>query len=207
MIIVIKFGVKVIGVNNCNLENFEVDFGIMGCLKEMVFKDIFLFVFSGINSYQDVFDCKRDGINGIFVGEVIMCVFDVFKFIREFCVGFEVVVFQSVINFMFVKICGICFVEVVMEVIKVGVDFVGMIFVFGMKWCVFDEMVLVILKVVYDVQIIVGEVVKFFKLVMDFFFVLVEFLRKYCFFFVGVFMNQFLEEVFEKQRLYNFDIV
>lgn len=81
MIRVVKLGLKVIGVNNCNLESFEVDFGIIGWLWSMVFEGIIICVLSGINFYDDVLSLKKDGVNVVLVGEFIMCVLDVIKFI------------------------------------------------------------------------------------------------------------------------------
>ncbi|CAP69132.1 uncharacterized protein PODANS_7_10910 [Podospora anserina S mat+] len=207
MTIAIKLGAKVIGVNNRNLENFEVDLGTTGRLKEMVPKDTFLLALSGINSHQDVLDCKRDGINGILVGEAIMRAPDASKFIRELCAGPEAAAPQSVTNPMLVKICGTRSAEAATEAIKAGADLVGMILVPGTKRCVSDETALAISKAVHDAQTTAGEAVKLPKSATDFFSVSAELLRKHRPLLVGVFMNQPLEEVLEKQRLYNLDIV
>lgn len=207
MAIAIKLGAKVIGVNNRNLENFEVDLGTTGRLKEMVPKDTFLLALSGINSHQDVLDCKRDGINGILVGEAIMRAPDASKFIRELCAGPEAAAPQSVTNPLLVKICGTRSAEAATEAIKAGANLVGMILVPGTKRCVSDETALAISKAVHDAQTTAGEAVKLPKTATDFFSVSAELLRKHRPLLVGVFMNQPLEEVLEKQRLYNLDIV
>ncbi|KAK4650819.1 anthranilate synthase / indole-3-glycerol phosphate synthase [Podospora pseudocomata] len=207
MTIAIKLGAKVIGVNNRNLENFEVDLGTTGRLKEMVPKDTFLLALSGINSHQDILDCKRDGINGILVGEAIMRAPDASKFIRKLCAGPEAAAPQSVTNPLLVKICGTRSAEAATEAIKAGADLVGMILVPGTKRCVSDETALAISKAVHDAQATAGEAVKLPKTATDFFSVSAELLRKHRPLLVGVFMNQPLEEVLEKQRLYNLDIV
>ncbi|KAK0670606.1 indole-3-glycerol phosphate synthase-domain-containing protein [Cercophora samala] len=207
MTIAIKLGAKVIGVNNRNLENFEVDLGTTGRLKEMVPKGTFLLALSGINSHQDVLDCKRDGINGILVGEAIMRAPDASKFIRELCAGPEAPAPQTVTNPLLVKICGTRSAEAAMEAIKAGADLVGMILVPGTKRCVSDETALAISKAVHDAQTASGEAVKLPKTATDFFSVSAELLRKHRPLLVGVFMNQPLEEVLEKQRAYDLDIV
>ncbi|KAK0748855.1 indole-3-glycerol phosphate synthase-domain-containing protein [Apiosordaria backusii] len=209
MTIAIKLGAKVIGVNNRNLENFEVDLGTTGRLKEMVPKDTFLLALSGINSHQDVLDCKRDGINGILVGEAIMRAPDASKFIRELCAGPEAPAPQTATNPLLVKICGTRSAEAATEAINAGADLVGMILVPGTKRCVSDETALAVSKAVHDAQTTAagGEAIKLPQTATDFFSVSSELLRKHRPLLVGVFMNQPLEEVLEKQRLYNLDIV
>ncbi|KAK4174003.1 indole-3-glycerol phosphate synthase-domain-containing protein [Triangularia setosa] len=208
MTIAIKLGAKVIGVNNRNLENFEVDLGTTGRLKEMVPEDTFLLALSGINSHQDVLDCKRDGINGILVGEAIMRAPDASKFIRELCAGPEAPAPQTATNPLLVKICGTRSAEAATEAINAGADLVGMILVPGTKRCVSEETALAISKAIHDARAATGgETIKLPKTATDFFSVSIELLRKHRPLLVGVFMNQPLEEVLEKQRAYNLDIV
>ncbi|KAH6841106.1 indole-3-glycerol phosphate synthase-domain-containing protein [Chaetomium sp. MPI-CAGE-AT-0009] len=208
----IKLGSKVIGVNNRNLENFEVDLGTTGRLRSMVPKDTFLCALSGINSHQDVLDCKRDGVNGVLVGEAIMRAPDASKFIRELCAGPEAPAPQSTTNPLLVKICGTRSAEAATEAIKAGADLVGMILVPGTKRCVSHETALAISEAVHSSKknaaaTATSEAVQVPQAATDFFTLASEVLRKRGPLLVGVFMNQPLADVLEKQRLYGLDVV
>ncbi|KAK0636854.1 indole-3-glycerol phosphate synthase-domain-containing protein [Bombardia bombarda] len=213
MAVAIKLGAKVIGVNNRNLESFEVDLGTTGRLRSMVPKDTFLCALSGINTHQDVLGCKRDGVNGILVGEAIMRAPDASVFIRELCAGPAAPAPGSEAKPLLVKICGTRSAEAATEAIKAGADLVGMIMVPGTKRCVSHETALAISQAVHTNSkgAIGGETkttkTATTKLAQDFFSVSGEVLRKQGPLLVGVFMNQPLEEVLEKQRLYNLDVV
>ncbi|KAL2146063.1 hypothetical protein VTI28DRAFT_5402 [Corynascus sepedonium] len=213
MAIAIKLGSKVIGVNNRNLENFEVDLGTTGRLRSMVPKDTFLCALSGINSHQDVLDCKRDGVNGILVGEAIMRAPDASKFIRELCAGPEAPAPKSAIQPLLVKICGTRSAEAATEAIKAGADLVGMILVPGTKRCVSHETAFAISEAVHNSskRAVPGgaeaATVQVSKTATDFFALTGQVLRSKAPLLVGVFMNQPLEDVLEKQRLYSLDIV
>lgn len=209
MAIAIKLGAKVIGVNNRNLENFEVDLGTTGRLRSMVSKDTFLCALSGINSHQDVLDCKRDGVNGVLVGEAIMRAPDASKFIRELCAGPEAPAPKSVTKPLLVKICGTRSAEAASAAIEAGADLVGMILVPGTKRVVSHETALAISKAVHGSKkdAASSEAIQVPQAATDFFTLSGEVLRKKAPLLVGVFMNQPLDEVLEKQRLYNLDVV
>ena len=209
MAIAIKLGSKVIGVNNRNLENFEVDLGTTGRLRSMVSKDTFLCALSGINSHQDVLDCKRDGVNGVLVGEAIMRAPDASKFIRELCAGPEAPAPTSATKPLLVKICGTRSAEAASEAIQAGADFVGMILVPGTKRVVSHETALAISQAVHGSKkdATSSEAIQVPRTATDFFTLSGEVLRKKAPLLVGVFMNQPLDEVLEKQRLYNLDVV
>ncbi|KAM7220775.1 multifunctional tryptophan biosynthesis protein [Rhypophila decipiens] len=208
MTIAIKLGAKVIGVNNRNLENFEVDLGTTGRLRSMVPKETFLLALSGINSHQDVLDCKKDGVNGVLVGEAIMRAPDASQFISQLCAGEATPASRSSSKPLLVKICGTRSAEAATEAIKSGADIVGIILVPGTKRCVSDETALAISKAVHGFEKPgVSEPVEASKNATDFFTLSGEILRKQRPILVGVFMNQPLEEVLQKQKLYNLDAV
>ncbi|KAL2181963.1 indole-3-glycerol phosphate synthase-domain-containing protein [Thermothelomyces heterothallicus CBS 202.75] len=211
MAIAIKLGAKVIGVNNRNLESFEVDLGTTGRLRSMVPKDTLLLALSGINSHQDVLDCKRDGVNGILVGEAIMRAPDATKFIRELCAGPDAPAPESSSTKpLLVKICGTRSAEAAIEAVKAGADLVGMILVPGTKRCVSHETALAISEAVHSSKKAAPaatEAVHVPQTATDFFALTGETLRKRAPLLVGVFMNQPLAEVLEKQRLYKLDVV
>jgi anthranilate synthase/indole-3-glycerol phosphate synthase/phosphoribosylanthranilate isomerase len=217
MAIAIKLGSKVIGVNNRNLENFEVDLGTTGRLRSMVPKDTFLCALSGINSHQDVLDCKRDGVNGVLVGEAIMRAPDASKFIRELCAGPDAPAPKSATNPLLVKICGTRSAEAATEAINAGADLVGMILVPGTKRCVSHETALAISEAVHSnsrsknpttTTTTQEETIHVPHAATDFFTLTSSVLRKQGRpLLVGVFMNQPLADVLEKQRLYSLDVV
>jgi anthranilate synthase/indole-3-glycerol phosphate synthase/phosphoribosylanthranilate isomerase len=208
MAIAIKLGSKVIGVNNRNLENFEVDLGTTGRLRSMVSSDTFLCALSGINSHQDVLDCKRDGVNGVLVGEAIMRAPDASKFIRDLCAGPEAPAPTSTSKPLMVKICGTRSAEAASEAINAGADLIGMILVPGTKRCVSHETALAISDAVHSAnKAASAEPIQVPATATDFFTLSGEVLRKKAPLLAGVFMNQPLEEVLEKQRLYGLDLV
>ncbi|KAL2271879.1 hypothetical protein VTJ83DRAFT_1250 [Remersonia thermophila] len=210
MEIALRLGAKVIGVNNRNLENFEVDLGTTGRLRSMVPSDTFLCALSGINSHQDVLDCKRDGVSGILVGEAIMRAADPTTFIRELCAGpGAAAAAPSAAKPLLVKICGTRSAEAAAEAVRAGADLVGMILVPGTRRCVSHETALAISAAVHGSKskpapAAPGEAS---PAAADFFAHSAELVRKRGPLLVGVFMNQPLSEVLEKQRLYDLDIV
>lgn len=211
----IKLGAKVIGVNNRNLETFEVDLGTTGRLRSMVPQETFLCALSGINTHQDVLDCKRDGVNAVLVGEAIMRAPDASRFIRELCAGplAAAAPAQPAPQPLLVKICGTRSAEAAAEAAKAGADLIGMILVPGSKRCVSHEAALAISEAVHNhkkdaAAAAVSEPIRLPQTATDFFALSAELLRKRrCPLLVGVFMDQPLDEVLEKQRLYDLDVV
>lgn len=209
MTIAVKLGSKAIGVNNRNLETFEVDLGTTKSLRSMVPSDTIICALSGINSHQDVQDCKNDGVNAVLVGEAIMRAPDASKFIQELCSGIApsppVVDAQPLI----VKICGTRSAEAAAEAVKCGADMVGMILVPGTKRCVSHDTALAISKAVHEGRIekAKSSSKRTSNVAQDFFSSARDALTSKGPRLVGVFMNQPLEEVLEKQKLYDLDIV
>ncbi|KAJ3808994.1 indole-3-glycerol phosphate synthase [Lentinula aff. lateritia] len=77
-------GAKVIGVNNRNLHNFDVDMGTTSRLVDMVReKNVLLCALSGISGPQDVKVYKGQGVNAVLVGEALMRAADTTVFIRD----------------------------------------------------------------------------------------------------------------------------
>ncbi|KKY38888.1 putative anthranilate synthase multifunctional protein [Diaporthe ampelina] len=205
----IKLGAKVVGVNNRNLETFEVDLRTTRSLRSMVPQDVIICALSGINTHADVQDCKNDGVNAILVGEAIMRAPDTSKFIQELCSGTTILSPKVESQPLIVKICGTRSAEAATEAIKAGADLIGMILVPGTKRCVSHETALAISKAVQDSRSpgrfaqpkLASDVAQ------DFFAAAKRNLTGKGASLVGVFMNQPLEEVLEKQILYNLDIV
>lgn len=209
MTIAAKLGAKVIGVNNRNLENFEVDLGTTGRLRSMVPPETFLCALSGINTHQDVLDCKKDGVNGVLVGESIMRAPDASQFIRQLCAGLSTPAPVAAPNPLLVKICGTRSAEAAAEAVKAGADLVGMILVPGAKRLVSHETALAISEAVHkhSLSSTAAEASKPAPGAVDFFTSSAQTLASHRPQLVGVFQNQPLEEVLEKQRAYGLDIV
>lgn len=205
----VKLGSKVIGVNNRNLETFEVDLGTTKSLRSMVPKDTIICALSGINSHKDVQDCKNDGVNAVLVGEAIMRAPDASKFIQELCSGIPSSSPKVETQPLIVKICGTRSAEAAAEAVKAGADMVGMILVPGTKRCVSHDTAMSISKTVHESRYAKPSVIStgMTNVAVDFFSRARDTLTNKGALLVGVFMNQPLEEVLEKQRLYDLDVV
>lgn len=205
----IKLGAKVVGVNNRNLETFEVDLHTTRSLRSMVPQDVIICALSGINTHSDVQDCKNDGVNAILVGEAIMRAPDTTKFIQELCSGTTTLFPKVEAQPLIVKICGTRSAEAATEAIKAGADLIGMILVPGTKRCVTHETALAISKAVQDSRSPERSAQPEHPsdVAQDFFAGAKRTLTGKGASLVGVFMNQPLEEVLEKQILYSLDIV
>ncbi|QYT04305.1 Multifunctional tryptophan biosynthesis protein [Trichoderma simmonsii] len=210
MTIAVKLGAKVIGVNNRNLETFEVDINTTGRLRSMVPDTTIICALSGINKHQDVLDCKRDGINAVLVGEAIMKAPDATTFISELCSGSKPPPKNNVPEKVHVKICGIRTVEAALEAVKAGADFIGVNFVPGAKRAASHEVALAISEAVRATSKSSEAPVKLPIAAYgatDFFSLTSQNLKTSRTQVVGIFQNQPLSEVLEKQRLYNLDLV
>ncbi|CAN8096696.1 unnamed protein product [Discula destructiva] len=204
----VKLGSKVIGVNNRNLETFEVDLGTTRSLRAMVPQETIICALSGINSHKDVQDCKNDGVNAVLVGEAIMRAPDASAFIRELCSGITAPPPKVETPPLIVKICGTRSAEAAAEAVKAGADMVGMILVPGTKRCVPHETALDISKAVRESRITTPSTSSSASSVAtDFFSCARHIITGKGTLLVGVFMNQPLQQVLEKQKLYDLDVV
>ena len=214
----VALGAKAIGVNNRNLESFEVDIKTTSRLRSMVPEDTILCALSGINTRADVVENEKDGVNAVLVGESIMRAADPAQFIRHLCSGAPLSAPSSSTSFraqpLLVKICGTRSAEAALEAARSGADLVGMILVPGTKRCVSDETALAISKALHEyVDEEAGTAstaVASPAIATDFFSIAQDtFSRKRNGrpLLVGVFMNQPLEEVLAKTKLYNLDVV
>ncbi|KAI1828405.1 indole-3-glycerol phosphate synthase [Xylaria intraflava] len=134
----VKLGAKIIGVNNRNLESFEVDLGTTGRLRGLVPQETIICALSGINTHDDVVINQKDGVNAILVGESIMRAPDASQFIEELCTG-KVTTKRSTPEPLLVKICGTRTPEAAKVAAEAGADLIGMILVPGRKRTVSDE--------------------------------------------------------------------
>ncbi|KAH6883125.1 anthranilate synthase component 2 [Alternaria rosae] len=209
--IAVKLGAQVIGVNNRNLVNFEVDMETTNRLINMVPKETILCALSGIAGPKDVEPYIKSGVGAVLVGEALMRASDTAQFIAELLGGSSTKKTGTTSSPM-VKICGTRSAEAARAAIEAGADLIGMILAPGTKRTVTAETALEISETVHKTR----------KPVVSKSGLLAESKSATDFFehgaarlvssdshalLVGVFRNQSLEYVLEQQRLLNLDVV
>ncbi|CEI68598.1 Multifunctional tryptophan biosynthesis protein [Fusarium venenatum] len=206
----VKLGAKVIGVNNRNLESFEVDLNTTGRLRSMVPESTIICALSGINTHDDVLMNKRDGVNAVLVGEAIMKAPDASVFISQLCSGTEPAAKTDAVSSLYVKICGTRSAEAARRAAESGADFVGICLVPNAKRCISHKTALAISEAVHtypSTQKYETQVAAVDNKTKDFFEAATQRLRCPRPQLVGIFQNQPLNEVLEKQKQYNLDLV
>ncbi|KIK90839.1 hypothetical protein PAXRUDRAFT_831327 [Paxillus rubicundulus Ve08.2h10] len=132
----LELGAKVIGVNNRNLHDFQVDMGTTSRLVDMVRShDVVLCALSGISSPDDVRQYAAQGVAAVLVGEALMRAQDTKAFIRELLDWPlpEHAEYTHAASPPLVKICGIRSVEEANTAAQLGADMLGLMFVPGSK--------------------------------------------------------------------------
>ncbi|OSD04119.1 N-anthranilate isomerase [Trametes coccinea BRFM310] len=128
----LALGAKVIGVNNRNLHDFQVDMNTTSRLADMVReRDVILCALSGIQSSQDVRTYTEQGVGAVLVGEALMRAKDTKAFIRQLLEWPEPenAKGKGVDSAPLVKICGIRTEEEAITAMEAGADFLGLMFV------------------------------------------------------------------------------
>ncbi|KAK6207485.1 TrpC [Colletotrichum tabaci] len=205
----LKLGSKAIGVNNRNLESFEVDMNTTSRLRSMVPENTIICALSGINSHKDVILCKNDGVNAVLVGEAIVRAPDTTKFIRELCSGTDAEAESVATHPLFVKICGTRTPEAALEAVKSGADLVGICLVPGAKRCISDETAAAISEAVHSFTPSSTRAPSSVptKSATDYYTASAARLSSPRPLVAGIFQNQPLDEVLEKQKRFSLDIV
>ena len=128
MKIALDLGSKVIGVNNRNLHDFNVDMGTTSRLVEMVReRDVVLCALSGISSSKDVQMYKEEGVRAVLVGEALMRAQDTSAFIRELLTWPEPAKEKKTEDHVWVKVNGITSKEQAVALSSAGVHMLGVI--------------------------------------------------------------------------------
>lgn len=126
----LELGAKLVGVNNRNLHNFEVDMNTTSSLADMVRgRGIVLCALSGITTHADVKTYVDQGVSAVLVGEALMRAKDTSAFIREL-LGWPVQEkAEQPDQPPLVKICGIRTVAEAIAAASAGADMLGLMFV------------------------------------------------------------------------------
>jgi anthranilate synthase/indole-3-glycerol phosphate synthase/phosphoribosylanthranilate isomerase len=211
MQIAVNLGSKVIGVNNRNLVNFEVDLETTSRLMEMVPKSTIVCALSGIAGPKDVEPYTKSGVGAVLVGEALMRASNTAQFISDLLGGTSQTSSPTTTPPL-VKICGTRSAEAAAAAVEAGADLVGIILAANRKRTVSIDTALAISEVVHNARREGGATTQstagsnsayeFFEHASS------QHLAGATHpLLVGVFQNQPLEYVLEQQRLLNLDIV
>lgn len=213
MQVAVKLGSKVIGVNNRNLANFEVDLETTSRLMSGVPKETIVCALSGISGPKDVEPYQKNGVGAVLVGEALMRASNTAQFITELLGGSIQAVRQDSKKAPLVKICGTRSADAAKVAVEAGADLIGIILVKGRKRCVSNETALQISKTIHttprsgsdlaiNTEALPTKASGFFEHTSAH-----SFMHPRHALLVGVFQNQPLAYILEQQKLLDLDIV
>jgi indole-3-glycerol phosphate synthase len=81
---VLPLGPRIIGVNNRNLQTFEVDFANTARLRALIPEDVVVVGESGLKTADDVRQMRAIGVDAILVGETLVKSKNIARTVREF---------------------------------------------------------------------------------------------------------------------------
>ncbi|PWN29383.1 IGPS-domain-containing protein [Jaminaea rosea] len=149
----LQLGAKVVGVNNRNLHDFNVDMGTTSRLADAARQGgVTLCALSGISKRSDVLGYQREGVGAVLVGEALMRSQDKRAFVNEL-VGFnEDGAPTTTPEKPLVKICGLSTVDAAVTATLAGADMLGLIFAQGTKRTVSEAQAAEIISVVRSLR-------------------------------------------------------
>ena len=125
----LALGARVIGVNNRNLHDFQVDMGTTSRLADMVKgQEVILCALSGITGGEDVRRYVQQGVGAVLVGEALMRAKDTRAFIAELLDWTDIPKPEALWPPL-VKICGIRTTEEALFSANAGAAMLGLMFV------------------------------------------------------------------------------
>lgn len=128
----LAIGAKVVGVNNRNLHDFNVDMSTTSRLADAAKAGgVVLCALSGISKRGDVQGYEREGVGAVLVGEALMRSQDKRAFVNDL-VGLPSAQ-DSVSARPLVKVCGLNSVDAAITATLSGADMLGLIFAKGTK--------------------------------------------------------------------------
>lgn len=133
--IALELGSKVIGVNNRNLHDFNVDMSTTSRVNAALQgRDVILCALSGISKPEDVEAYVKEGVKAVLVGESLMRASDPTQFLRSL-VGLPSLSSSSSLpeSQPLVKICGIRSVQDAQNAMDAGADMIGIVLLPGVK--------------------------------------------------------------------------
>ncbi|KAL8725134.1 MAG: hypothetical protein Q9166_007538 [cf. Caloplaca sp. 2 TL-2023] len=208
----ISIGARVVGVNNRNLTNFEVDLDTTSRLMHKVPKETIVCALSGISGPKDVFGYSKSGVGAVLVGEALMRATDPAAFVQDLLGRSKPNGVSRAEDGLLVKICGTRSPEAAKVAIEAGADFIGIILVEGRTRCVSRDIAQAISRVCKTTRKPhtrkAGGRNSEATVASDYFEHTSAQLRQQDrALLVGVFRNQPLSYVLEQQRMLNLDVV
>lgn len=208
-----KLGALVIGINNRNLTNFEVDLETTTRLMDLKSQDTIIAALSGISGPKDVTAYIQSGVDAVLVGEALMRAKDTSAFVQELLGPPRLTLQAAPERDLLVKICGTRSPEAARTAVEAGAHMIGIILVEGRKRYVEREAALAISKVVHETQRPRNKVNE--EILSNVSSAATDFFKQVAIFFrhnprallVGVFQNQSLEYILAQQKLLDLDVV
>ncbi|KAL8673817.1 MAG: hypothetical protein Q9168_001782 [Polycauliona sp. 1 TL-2023] len=212
MDVAIGIGAQVVGVNNRNLTNFEVDLDTTSRLMHKVPKETIVCALSGISGPEDVAAYSKNGVGAVLVGEALMRATDTAAFVRHLLGGSVANGVSQADAELMVKICGTRSPEAAQVAIEAGADFIGIILVEGRKRCVSKDTALAISQVCKTTRKVrprkILDVASRTDAASEYFEHITHNLRQQDrAMLVGVFQNQPLPYILEQQRTLGLDMI
>jgi anthranilate synthase/indole-3-glycerol phosphate synthase/phosphoribosylanthranilate isomerase len=132
--VALDLGSKVIGVNNRNLHDFNVDMSTTSRVNAALQgRDVILCALSGISKPEDVDGYVKEGVKAVLVGESLMRASDPTRFLRSLVGLPPISTSTSEGKSPLVKICGIRSVKDAQAAMDSGADMIGIVLLPGVK--------------------------------------------------------------------------